>query len=438
MSNKPTDNGKSTTPLVITAVVLLMRLVIGGTFAFSGFVKAIDPWGTLYKVTDYLLALGWDGMTDYALFIAFALPALELMLGVALICGIYRRSSPIVALLIMVVMLPLTLWLAVSNAVPDCGCFGDAWVLSNWATFWKNVLLTLGIVFLLVYGRKVHGIYGPAVQWMVIAATFAATMGVSLEGYFTQPLIDFRPYKVGIQLVSAQPSASADNYVFIYEKDGERQEFDIDNVPDEEDGWTFVARRENVADSMPALPHSRTFAVTDHGADAADMILDNERVILLLFPDLPEVSIATTFLINELTDIASSHGVEVFGITCATDGQITEWADISMASYAMLVADDTDIKMMARGNPAVVYVKDGIIRWKRALSSISVDRIHDPDRTIDTLGDDLKPSDKLKRIATYYALALLLILLLNRTHLLVMPLFRRKHSQQPSEPIDNN
>ena len=438
MSKNLNDIVDERQPWVITAIVLLMRLVVGGIFIFSGFVKAIDPWGTYYKVTEYLLTLGWDTLASQALFFAFALPALELLLGVAIFVGAYRRSAPIAVLLFMALMLPLTLWLAVTNAVPDCGCFGDALILTNWATFGKNLLLTLGALFLLLFGRHVPGVFGPAVQWMVMAATFVATMAIAWQGYFTQPLIDYRPYPTGTRLVSSQPSTNDQDYLFIYEKDGQEHEFTIDSVPDEEDGWTFVDRREVVKQPQALQAGERTIAVTDHGTDSADELLENDSLLLLLFPDLPQVSIATTFVINELTDKARNHGVTVSGLTSASDGQIAEWIDISMAEYPMLVADDSDIKMLARGNPAVVYVKQGVIKWKRTLNSISADALHDDSLTIDTLSDDLNPGGYLRRVALYYAMALVVILVLNRTHLLVRPLFTRKRKTDSTTPSPEN
>lgn len=423
-------------PWLIATIVLLMRLVVGGIFVFSGFAKAIDPWGTYYKVTEYLLTLGWDALANQALFIAFALPAIELMLGVAIVVGSYRRSSPIAVLLLMCLMLPLTLWLALTNAVPDCGCFGDAFLLTNWATFGKNLLLTLGAIFLLVFGRQVPGVFGPAVQWMVMAVTFVATMAIAWPGYFTQPLIDFRPYPTGSRLVSGQPSTSDKDYLFIYEKDGQKQEFSIDSVPDEEDGWVFIDRREVQPTPQPLQAGERTLAVVDHGTDAADELLENDSLLLLLFPDLPEVSIATTFVINELTDKARNHGVAVYGLTSASDEQVADWIDISMAENPMLVADDSDIKMIARGNPAVVYVEQGTIQWKRALGSISAESLHDDALTIGTLSNDLNPKGYLRHLALCYALALVAILVLNRTHLLIRPLFSRKPKASKPDTAD--
>ena len=157
----------------------LMRLVVGGLFVFSGFTKAVDPWGTCYKITDYLNAMGMEQWGNTALFLAVALAALEFMVGIAIVVGAYRRSSVVIALLMMAVMTPVTLWLAISDAVPDCGCFGDALHLSNWATFFKNVLLILGLIYLLMFNKSLRGVYGPAVHWMVMAVSFAMVMAVA-------------------------------------------------------------------------------------------------------------------------------------------------------------------------------------------------------------------------------------------------------------------
>ena len=140
--------------------VVAVRVLVGGTFAFSGFVKAIDPYGGYYKITEYLMALGLESLTGLALVGAIALAATEFMLGVMLIVGAHRRVAPWLTMAMLAVMTPLTLWLAVTDAVPDCGCFGDALVLTNWQTFAKNVLLLIATTFLIIYNRRAGSTIG--------------------------------------------------------------------------------------------------------------------------------------------------------------------------------------------------------------------------------------------------------------------------------------
>lgn len=416
-------------------LTVLMRLTVGGVFIFSGFTKGVDPWGTYYKITDYLMAMGLDSWAGTALFIAVALAALEFMLGVAIAVGAYRRSSLLLALLLMLVMTPVTLWLAVTNAVPDCGCFGDALHLSNWATFGKNLLLVLGIIYLLMFNKSLRGVYGPAVHWMVMAVSFAFIMAVAYYGYFVQPLIDYRPYPVGTPLVSQAAEESdeqgEDDFIFVYSRDGQEQEFSIDSLPDEDDGWEYVTRYH------ARRPKGRVIyqGADDHGIAIIDqdgqnvtdeLLADSHRTLLLLFPDLPQVSGAESFTMNEIADAAFVNGTSIIGLTPATAQEIEHWKDYSMATYPIYNMDDSELKMIARGNPAVVYLRDGVISWKRTLSSLNDVEMPNNFGELET---DYDPDTIMTTLLLIYLAALLGVLVINRSHLVFKRLFINKRQK---------
>ena len=411
-------------------LTVLMRLTVGGIFAFSGFSKGIDPWGTSYKITDYLTALGMVQWTGTALFIAVALAAIEFMLGIAIITGVYRRSSPWLALAFMLVMTPLTLWLAVTGAVPDCGCFGDALHLSNWATFGKNVLLLLGVVYLLAFNRSVPCIYGPAVQWMVMAVSFALMMVIAYYGYFKQPLIDYRPYPVGTRIVATatgNEDEGEDDFTFIYRKDGIEHEFSIDSLPDEDEGWEYVTRYHSRRPRGKVIVQNGNNAIAimdEEGNDVTiDVLGDSRRTVMLLFPDLQQVGVVKSYALNELNDAAQVAEADVIGLTPASTDEIVLWQDNSMASYPIYNMDDSELKTIARGNPAVVYLEDGVIKWKRTLSSI--EEIEQPVE-LSEMGKDYDSDSILSRLMLAYVVAMLALLALNRTHLL----FRKVRSKR--------
>lgn len=423
-------------------LTVLMRLTVGGVFIFSGFSKGVDPWGGCYKVTDYLTAMGLERWTDTALFIAVALAALEFMLGIAIVVGAYRRSAPWLALLLLLVMTPITLWLAVTGAVPDCGCFGDALHLSNWATFGKNLLLLLGVIYLLAFNLSVPGIYGPAVQWMVMFASFALIMAIAYYGYFKQPLIDYRPYPVGTRLINASVEDNDENgeddFIFIYSRDGVEQEFTIDSLPDEEDGWEYVTRYH------ARRPHGKIIfqngnqpgiAIMDEDGDdvTIDVLADSRRTVLLLFPDLPQVGVVNSYALNELNDAAQVADVDVVGLTPATAQEIDHWQDISMASYPIYNMDDSELKMVARGNPAVVYLEDGVIKWKQTLSSLEGT---DQSIELSEVGNDYDTDSILTSLMIAFLAALAAILLINRSHVLLKRLFFREKPQQDDSAIN--
>ena len=421
-------------------LTLLMRLTVGGVFAFSGFTKAVDPWGTCYKITDYLTALGADRWSSTALFIAVSLAALEFIVGVLIIVGAYRRSAPMLALLMILVMTPLTLWLAVTDAVPDCGCFGDALHLSNLATFAKNVLLLLGIIYLLCFNTSLRSVYGPAVQWVVIALSLAFVLAVAYYGYFKQPLIDYRPYPIGTRLVSAVADSDEDEdedeYIFIYRKDSVEQEFTIDEVPDEEDGWEYVtryhARRPHGKVIMQVGNNPNSIAILDEDGNEVtlDVLGDSRRTVLLLFPDLAQVGVINSFALNELTDAALVADADVIGLTPATPAEVEQWKDVSMASYPIYYMDDSELKMVARGNPAVVYLEDGTIVWKRTLSSL--DDVEQPAELAE-MGKDLDGDDIMTNLMLAYLAAMLALVIINRSHLLIKRIFFNNKPQTTSD-----
>ncbi len=404
----------------ISAVVLL-RFIIGGVFIFSGFTKAIDPWGSVYKFGEYLTSFGFSDFDGLLLFMAMAVSGVEFLLGVFTLLGAYRRFAPVTMLLMMAVMLPLTLYLALTDSVSDCGCFGDALVLSNWATFWKNVALTLGVCYLVKFNKRVKNIYGFAVQWIVGFMSSAYVLLIAFVGYYYQPLVDFRPFPVGSVLMQDATDDECEDdgsdFVFVYEKDGVQRDFTIDSLPDE--SWTFVDRHLKAgAKTKQTDDADLHISLLDKNFEPADSAIVTEgEQLLFLFPDMASVGVSCTYLINEIYDYAQSHGINVIGITSASEVELEEWNDLSMASYELYHADDSLIKMLARGNPSIVYLRDGKIEWKRTLQSVSMDLISSSN-DMSSVAADFNARKWLSSLTSGYLAAMLLLLIINRTHLL--------------------
>ncbi|MDE5954087.1 MAG: DoxX family membrane protein, partial [Duncaniella sp.] len=145
-------------------MVWTVRVVIGAVFVVSGFAKSIDPWGSYYKIYEYLDVWGWDIPSALVVLAAFALGGFEFVWGCLLLLGCYRRVAVWLLLLMMAFMLPLTLYIAIADPVADCGCFGDFWIISNTATFLKNIVITQLLLYLAVFNRRVDGLFFPYVQ----------------------------------------------------------------------------------------------------------------------------------------------------------------------------------------------------------------------------------------------------------------------------------
>lgn len=379
----------------IVLITWVMRIIAGGLFIFSGVTKGLDPWGTIFKFREYFGAWGYEVWDGLILTGVFTLCLVEFITGFCLLFGMLRRTTPYIAFLIMAFMLPLTLWLAVKNPISDCGCFGDAVHLSNWQTFFKNVIITAACGWLVAFNRRAISLITPYLQWIGILFAGLYILVISLIGYNYQPLIDFREYKIGEPLVNLNEEDydydEDDLLRFVYEKNGVRQEFSIDDeLPDEEDGWTFVERyyaepeeealSSNIGASLPAAPvkekNLRLYTEDGH-QDVTDEVIGNGRQIILMMPVLSEVTAAKTWQINSLYEWCGLNDIEMLATVGGNPREIAQWKDISLAEYPIYTSDDTSIEEVVRGNPAVVYLEDGIVKWKSSLKALNIDDFQD-------------------------------------------------------------
>ncbi|MBQ3605930.1 MAG: DoxX family protein [Muribaculaceae bacterium] len=363
-------NWKSVFSSYLTPTITwILRILIGGTFIISGLTKMIDVWGFTYKIEQYLNVWGWDVTRPIVVIVAMTISAIEFVLGCMMATGSYKKSSPWIATIIMIFMLPLSAYIMIANPVDNCGCFGDYLVISNFATFCKNLAITIGLIYLCIFNKRTFGIFKPYIQWIVATICYIYILVIGFVGYNVQPLVDFRSYKVGTEFT---PKNSSDNitFNFIYEKNGIKQSFDIDSLPDST--WTFVERTKIGSDST--TNHSITIYDLNNNDVTSEVITNEGEQIILLFPEIKYADISYSFMTNEMDNYIKNRGGELIGIFATNDKkQIKDWVDRSLIQWPIYTAEDTSIKEIARGKGSVVYLKDGIIQWKRTLSSIPTD-----------------------------------------------------------------
>lgn len=412
-------------PVIIDIVTWIIRIFLGALFIFSGMTKGIDVWGTFYKFREYFGALGfevWDALNLVGVFI---LCLLEFLTGIFLLLGCFRRATPIIAAIIMAFMLPLTLWLAIAEPIKDCGCFGEAITLTNWQTFWKNVVICVGVVWLLFYNRFATCIITPYLQWIGAVVSGLYFLTISIIGYYYQPLIDFRPYPVGSTLVNLNDETgedSEDEYlIFVYEKDGQKKEFTIDDeIPDEADGWTFVEQKtkepEYVDEEVPVKPVKEEteknirFYSEDGHEDLTHEIVGEGKQLILMIPTLSEVPAARTWKINSFYQWAQANDIDMLATVGGNPKEIEQWKDIALPEYEIYTSDDTSIEEVVRGNPAVVYLEDGVIKWKSSLRAIDIDDFQNPEVNSDPMS--FAHNDRLILMnITWVYLAVMLVLI---------------------------
>lgn len=363
-------------------ITWICRIIVGAVFISSGFSKSIDVWGTLYKVNDYLSVLGLQLWPNLILICVFSLCACEFLIGLFILLGCFRRGSIVAATIVMAFMLPLSLWIAIANPVSDCGCFGDAFIISNWTTFEKNIIVVICLCWLLKFNRNTINLISPALQWLCFLASFAFIGFIEVAGYYYQPLIDFRAYPIGSVINDKEDEDSGSTVSFIYKKDNVEQIFnEEDTLPTEDSGWIFVGRIVKDKEDTSNNGHLRIWTI-DTDEDVTDEVLNSQdEQILILIPDLKTISLSTSWQLNSLFDWASEKNISVVAIVGSTEDNIESWADTAMPNYPIYKSDNTDIKILARGNPSIVFIQEGIIIWKSTLRALATDDFMQLDST---------------------------------------------------------
>lgn len=348
------------------------RFLLAGMFIFSGFVKAVDPLGFFYKIQDYLTAFGMSSWFPSYLPLLFAviLSAVEFSVGVFLFFGIRRKLSATLVLLLMGFMTPLTLYLALANPVSDCGCFGDAWVLTNWQTFGKNVVLLAAAIAVARNRKLLVRFITRKMEWMISMYTILFVFALSFYCLQYLPVLDFRPYKIGVNIKSgmeipegARPSVFESR--FILEKNGKRQEFTLDNYPDST--WTFVETRTLLKEKGYEPPiHDFSMMSVETGEDLTDSVLsDKGYTFLLVAHRIENADDSNIDLINEIYDYSVEHGYGFYALTSSPEEEISSWREKTGAEYPFCQMDDITLKTIIRSNPGLLLLKDGTIlnKW---------------------------------------------------------------------------
>ena len=357
----------------------LSRLVLGIVFTFSGFVKAVDPMGSAIKFTDYFNAMGLQVLIPMALVLAFLLSAAEFIVGFALLLNIKPRLSAYGALAFMIVFTPLTLWIAIINPVSDCGCFGDAIVLSNWETSWKNFVLLILAILLVLKSKDTEAWFKANVAYGTLGLGFLFIMIFQWYNYAHLPVIDFRPYSVGTYIPNNMviPEDAAQDSVITYlyyEKDGETKEFTAENYPWEDTTWVWKDTKTVVVQEGYIPPiHDfdiYTFAFKNIGKEAGlnvvdQLLADTSYSLLLISDNLKNAPFEHIKSLTNLMNYCQVHKYKTYFITASVVTDILNIHSKLPFLIDFYLADATTLKTMIRSNPGLILLKDGkvIAKW---------------------------------------------------------------------------
>lgn len=316
--------------------VTVCRILLAGTFLFSGFVKAVDPVGMSYKLSAYFTYWGFSFAENSLLLflLTVLLSTVEFVLGVHLLLGIRKRFAVAVTAIFMTAMTGLTVYIYMENSISDCGCFGEALTLTNGETLLKNIVLWGAALLLCWKKRYVLRIISERNQWITSLYSYIYIILLSIYTFHYLPPLDFTPYKVGTDLREACLNVES----------GEN----IGSVPEELMAFYLCDAKS--------------------GEDFTETVLnDSGRVFLLTFPDLNTADDGNNDRINDLFDVCQDAGYGFYGVVgaAADSSALSHWTDQTGAAYPFLQSDDTALKALVRSNPGLLLIHDGriVAKW---------------------------------------------------------------------------
>ena len=357
---------------LLKMIVNLCRIIVAVTFIFSGFVKAIDPIGTQYKLQDYLGAIGMAGILPNWTLLAVAvfLAAIEFCIGIFLLFAIQRRLISKLTVAFMAFMTIVTVWIVVADPVKDCGCFGDALHLTNTETLIKNIVLLVCSLTIMYRPLAMFRFVSKSNQWIVTNYTIVFILVSSGLSLYYLPIFDFRPYHIGVNIprgMEIPKGAKLPQFktTFIMEKNGQRKEFTLDNYPDA--SWKFIDSK-TVQTSEGYIPPIHDFSITDNktGLDLTNSVLGHKGyTFLLIAPHLETADDSNFGDIDRLYEYAQSYDIPFYCLTASTAKAIKRWIDLTGAEYSFCITDEAVLKTIIRSNPGLLLLKDGTIinKW---------------------------------------------------------------------------
>ena len=349
----------------------ICRLVLAFTFIFSGFTKVIDPWGTALKVNEYLSIYGLEYLQGGSMAFSIWLCGAELMMGCMLLFKVRIRLISIFAVLSLCFFTLLTLLSATLIPVEDCGCFGEALKLSPWETFAKNVVL-LAMAFVVWWRYRPDRIFAfKPLEVCLTVAFFCLSMYLGYYCYRHLPLVDFLPYKVGVNILEAKRApeigAGETETVLVYRnrRTGREREFTLDDTEwQNETKWEWVDTR--TTSEEPAIrPLVSEFALHGADGDATEEVLSTPgRLYMLCVTSFDRLPRGCAKRFAKVVRRAAEEGARVVCLTPQPLYGVT-YHDFGSGDVRCYNIDASTMKTMLRANNGMVVLEDGVIRAKK-------------------------------------------------------------------------
>ena len=339
------------------------RLLVGALFIFSSFTKGVDPLGTKYKMLDYLAVYGMTWLNDFALVLAMLMILAEFIVGICLITKVFPRLAVLGATLLMLFFTITTLFDALYDLVPDCGCFGTAIKMSNWQTFYKNLVIDAVLIPLIFNNKRLISRFSVSTQFIMGCFYALVFLGFEIYNYRHLPVVDFMNWKVGKQLTTETAEESKIYLTYRNKATGETKEYLSPNYPWNDSvwmsQWEFVDQR--VEGGTNFLGFS---ALDEEGNDVTENILTTENLLMFTSHDLTKVTEKEWEKIRKITEAAEKQGFTVIWTVADEPEYVDQLREKYGFLYEVYYADELEIKPIVRSNPGLIWLDNGLVKDK--------------------------------------------------------------------------
>ncbi|MDC8103008.1 BT_3928 family protein [Chryseobacterium sp. PTM-20240506] len=354
----------------------VLRFIIAVIFILSGFVKAVDLVGFSFKMEEYFspAVFNMPFFEKFALLFSVIVVVLELFLGFMLLIKLRLKFTLSMLIALCVFFGFLTFYSAYFNVVTDCGCFGDAIKFTPWQSFFKDVVLLIGLIILFVLYRKEFARkdeYSSTTKtptakykYFLLGAFGLVMVYIMAQGIMHEPLIDFRDYKIGTDIkaekdkISKNPSEYKTFYTLKNQKTGEVLKVNQDDYIKETKYWADGSpwkieegKNESVIVKEGYKSEIVKFKIEDPtGLEVTDEIIKAPKAVLVFSYHPKELS---QELIQKVeAKVNAQKGAVIYGVS-------TDPNTFKTIKNAMM--DGTAIKTIARSNPFVLILQNGKI-----------------------------------------------------------------------------
>ncbi|TND03429.1 MAG: hypothetical protein FD123_3946 [Bacteroidetes bacterium] len=380
------------------------RLLVGGLFIFSGFIKANDPVGFSYKLEEYFEVFGqgfscemkiekndgpdcevneqkaaaapaapqesfmkpfWDFFAHNSLFLSIVICGVEIMLGIFLLMGFQVRISLWLFLAMIVFFSFLTFYSACCNKVTSCGCFGDAIKLTPWESFWKDLILLMLITVLFVGSDNIKPLFGNKILFFgIIGIGTIASFWFPVHTKNHLPMIDFRPYKIGTNICKGvqvpEPCVPDQVETILYYKNLKTDSikaFTMKNYPWQDTlNWAWYCTKNKLikeGNCKRAIPDfTITSSATGNDTTNSLMCMQGPQFMLVMH-DIDKAERDVMGSVNDFYALCQKNNIPFYAAKFRTE---------TKAIYPVYSTDGTALKTAIRSNPGLILIINGEVK----------------------------------------------------------------------------